>query len=532
MTSGIELRPYQTEAIKAILGEWSEHDKTLLVLPTGTGKTIVFANIAKIRTAFGRVLILAHRDELLNQAMEKLHKACGLTAAKEKADSTTIGTGEAVTVGSVQTLMSEKRLSRFSPDYFDTVIVDEAHHALADSYQRVLSHFAGAKVLGVTATPDRGDMKNLGEYFESLAYEYSLRDAVNQGYLSPIRVKTVPLDIDISSAKISQGDYQAGDLGHALEPYLADIADAMVDACKDRKTVVFLPLIPISQDFRDMLNARGFRAAEVNGESKDRDVILKEFDEGKFNVLCNSMLLTEGWDCPSVDCIVVLRPTKIRSLYCQMIGRGTRLYPGKEHLLVLDFLWMTGKHKLVHPADIVCQKEEVAEDVTAALEKMGNGGDLFEVEHDVLAERKNALQKALEAAAHARKKSKLIDPLEYVLSIEAGDLADYQPTFGWEMDEPTAKQLAAIQNFGIDSDAVTTKGMASKLLEQLIGRVDMATPKQIRALQNKGFREVYRWKKDEASAIIAELAAVNWQPWRAHLIPDQYQPRRLREETA
>ena len=526
----MELRPYQLEAKAAIYREWEDKQKTLLVLPTGCGKTIVFASIAQERTGKGRVLILAHREELLTQASDKIKKLSGLDCAVEKAESTSFGSDDLITVGSVQTLMSEKRLSRFPSDYYQTVIVDEAHHALAQSYQNVLTHFDGAKVLGVTATPDRGDMKELGNYFESLAYEYSLRDAVKQGYLSPIRVQTLPLNIDLNSVKVTCGDFQADSIAHALEPYLEDIADEMAKVCKDKHTVVFLPLVSMSQSFRDILNRKGFKAAEVNGQSQNRDEILKEFEEGKFNVLCNSMLLTEGWDCPIVDCIVVLRPTKVRSLYCQMIGRGTRLYPGKEHLLILDFLWMTGKHNLVHPADIICRKKETAERVTLDLED-GTEADLFEAEEtaekNVLEERKNALQKALEEAEKERKQKKLIDPLEFELSIAADDLIDYVPTFGWEIAPATDKQIATIQKFGINAEGMC-KGQASKLIDNLISRIGMSTPKQIKLLQRYGFQSVQDWTMDEAKAMIAQLAAANWQIWKCRIEPAFYQPKRLR----
>ena len=179
----MELRDYQKAAKQAIYKEWEDKDSTLLVLPTGCGKTIVFGSIARDRAEDGRVLILAHREELLTQASDKIHKISGLNCSVEKADQTCLDSDEAITVGSVQTLQTEKRLSRFPRDYFKTLIVDEAHHAMAQSYRNVLNHFNYAKVLGVTATPDRGDMKNLGEVFESLAYEYSLRDAVKAGYL-------------------------------------------------------------------------------------------------------------------------------------------------------------------------------------------------------------------------------------------------------------------------------------------------------------------------------------------------------------
>ena len=533
----MELRPYQKEAKDAIFGAWHEFRKTLLVLPTGCGKTIVFSDIAKERARVGRVLILAHREELLDQASDKLLKTTGLHTATEKADKSCLESKEPVVVGSVQTLMRETRLSRFEPDHFKTIIIDEAHHALAQSYQNVLEHFPDAKVLGVTATPDRGDMKNLGEYFESLAYEYSLRDAINQGYLSKVRAQTMPLNLDLTKAKVSCGDYQADSVGEMLEPYLEDIADEMAKVCKNRHTVVFLPLISTSQKFRDILNRKGFKAGEVNGESKDRQEILEMFEKGEINVLCNSMLLTEGWDCPIVDCIVVLRPTKIRGLYCQMIGRGTRLFPGKDHLLILDFLWMTGRHKLIHPADIICKKAEIAEKVTESMEK-GDEVDLFEqeehIEEDVKKQREDALAKALaeREAKRARSKVRLIDPIEWSLAIDSEDLTDYVPTFGWEMDPISEKQRSFLKKNGFDADSEDMcRGKASKIIETVITRQQegLATPKQVRTLTKFGFNKVNLWTMDEAKAVIAQLAAAGWKPWMANIVPGYYLPKRLRE---
>lgn len=525
----MELRPYQVEAKNAIFKEWEDKQRTLLVLPTGCGKTVVFADVAKDRTQRGRVLILAHREELLNQASDKIGKLCGLSCAVEKAEKTSIDADDLITVGSVQTMMTEKRLSRFPQDHFRTIIVDEAHHVMAQSYQNVLTHFDSAKVLGVTATPDRGDMKDLSGYFESLAYEYSLRDAVLQGYLTKIRVQTMPLNIDFSAVKVSHGDFKVDDIGHALEPYLEDIADEMVKVCMDRHTVVFLPLISISQEFRDILNRKGFRAAEVNGQSKDRDVILSEFEQGKYNVLCNSMLLTEGWDCPIVDCIVVLRPTKVRSLYCQMVGRGTRLYPGKDHLLVLDFLWMTGRHNLMHPADIISKTTEVAEDITEKL-KEGKEEDLFELERDVITERKNSLQKALEEAKKQRKEKKLINPLEFELSIGDDSLIDYVPAFGWEMEPATEKQVTYLKNMQLDVGPEVCKGKASALIDRLNKRreLGLCTPRQADTLTKFGFQHTYDWKFEEATKMIGRLAAVSWQKWRLPFETAEYIPPSLK----
>lgn len=380
-----QLRPYQAEAKQAILAAWDGGQrKTLLVLPTGCGKTVVFSSVTENQVNRGhRVLIMAHRGELLTQAANKLKEASGLDSVLEKAESTSLGSLFPVTVGSVQSLAQERRLARFPHDYYQDIIVDEAHHCLSDSYRRVLDHFPDANILGVTATPDRGDMKNLGEFFDSKAYEYSMTDAIREGYLCPVTAQMIPLELDIHSVGLSSGDFAAGEVGHALEPYLRQIAREMTAYCRGRKTVVFLPLIATSQKFCRMLNDAGLSAAEVNGNSEDRSQVLSDFENGKYDILCNSMLRTEGWDCPSVDCIVVLRPTKIRSLYQQMVGRGMRLSPGKENLLLLDFLWMTTRHDLCRPSALISRDEKIAQMIDERMKDEDEGIDLIEAEEQV-----------------------------------------------------------------------------------------------------------------------------------------------------
>ena len=526
----MQLRPYQEEARAKVQQEWKEGRKrTLLVLPTGCGKTIVFSKIIEDRVKMGeRVLVLAHRSELLEQASDKLMTATGLGTALEKAENTSIGSWFRVVVGSVQTMQREKRLSQFPSNHFDTIVIDEAHHAISDGYQRVLEHFKDANVLGVTATPDRGDMRNLGSYFDSLAYEYPLVDAIKSGYLSKITAITIPLELDLSTVSQQAGDFKASEIGTALDPYLDQIADEMVKQCKDRKTVVFLPLVKTSQKFRDILNAKGFKAAEVNGESKDRAEVLEDFDKDKYNVLCNSMLLTEGWDCPTVDCVVVLRPTKVRALYSQMVGRGTRLAPGKENLLLLDFLWHTERHELCRPAHLIASSPEVAKKMT---ENMAEDTEvefgLLEAEEqaskDVVAEREEALAKQL--AEQRRKKRKLVDPLQFEMSIQAEDLADYVPSFGWEMAPPSDKQLKALEKFGIYTEEIGNAGQAGKLLDRLNKRKEsgLTTPKQIRLLEGRGFRNVGMWKFEDASNLINRIAASGWRMPKG-IIPATYQP--------
>ena len=440
----IKLRPYQQEAKEKVFEKWNSGDKkTLLVLPTGCGKTIVFAKITEDCVRQGaRVLILAHRGELLEQASDKIEKATGLKSAVEKAENSCINSWYRVVVGSVQTLMRDKRLNQFSCDYFDTIIIDEAHHVISDSYQKILEHFSEANVLGVTVTPDRGDMKNLGQVFDSLAYEYTLPQAIKEGYLTPIKAVTIPLKLDLSGVSTQAGDFKASDIDTALDPYLYQIATEMKKYCANRKTVVFLPLVKTSQKFRDILNTQGFNAAEVNGNSTDRAEVLSDFENDKYNVLCNSMLLTEGWDCPSVDCIIVLRPTKVRGLYCQMVGRGTRLCEGKEDLLLLDFLWHTERHELCRPAHLICTSDEVAKKMTENLaENSGCPIDIEEAEEkaseDVVEQRERALAEQLQKMK--TRKRKLVDPLQFEMSIQAEDLSSYVPAFGWEMAPPSKK---------------------------------------------------------------------------------------------
>lgn len=527
---GQELRPYQQQARDRIHAEWDAgHTRTLLVLPTGTGKTIVFASVAADQVRAGdRVLILAHRGELLEQAADKLQRSTGLVSAVEKAESTCLDSWFRVVVGSVQTLQRTARLERFPQDYFGTIIIDEAHHAITDGYRRILDYFSGAKVLGVTATPDRGDMRNLGEVFDSLAFEYKLTDAIKEGYLCKIMAQTIPLQLDITSVTMSGGDYAVGDLGTALDPYLEQIAAEMARRCKSRKTVVFLPPIKTSQKFRDLLNAHGFRAAEVNGQSDDRRQVLADFDAGKYNVLCNSMLLTEGWDCPSVDCVVVLRPTKVRSLYSQMVGRGTRLSPGKTDLLLLDFLWMTDKHELCRPADLVCEDRAVARQMTETLAESGCPEDIeqaaAQASEDVVAQREEALAKQL--AEQRRKKAKLVDPLQYEMSIQAEDLSGYVPTFGWEAGPPSEQQTAALEKLGILPDAVESAGKAALLLDRLNKRRDegLTTPKQIRCLEKYGFQHVGTWSFEAARHMIDRIAAQGWRGVPKGVNPRTYTP--------
>ena len=302
----------------------------------------------------------------------------------------------------------------------------------------------------------------------------------------------------------------------------------MEKVCADRKTVIFLPLVKTAQKMRDILSRHGFRAAEVDGESADRAEVLADFERGRYNVLCNSMLLTEGWDSPGVDCVIVLRPTKVRSLYCQMVGRGTRIAPGKDHLLLLDFLWHTQRHDLCRPAHLICDRPEVAEKMTENLEKAaGMACDIEEAEavaeDDVTAQREAALAEKL--AAMRKRKRALVDPLQFEMSIASSDLTDYIPAFGWECDKPTDSQRGRLEKLGIFPDEIDSAGKAEKLRERLDQRrMDgLTTPKQIRFLEGRGFTHVGTWSFDSARRMIDRIAANGWRLPHG-LNPETYVP--------
>lgn len=516
----MELRPYQQEAVRNVLETWRDGvDRTLLVLPTGCGKTIVFCRVVEeaMRGEATRCLILAHRAELLDQAADKYQRLTGMAVAMEKAQETCLNSWCNTVVGSVQSF-SEKRLARFPHDYFSHIVIDEAHHTLASTYMRVLDHFPEAKVLGVTATADRGDKRNLGSVYKSIAFEMTIRRAIEDGWLCRISALTLPISISLSAPR--QGDWTDRECASAIEPYLADIAAKLAENASDRKTVVFLPLIATARRFRELCEEHGLQAREVNGQSQDRADTLAWFhDAPKGSVLCNSMLLTEGWDEPSVDCIAVLRPTKVRALYVQMVGRGTRLHPGKQNLLLLDFLWHTERHALCRPAHLVCKNEELQSRISELMaERTENGGqDLLdaadESESKAREEREESLRKLLEE--QRQKKKRLVDPLQFEMSIGKEHLDAWEPDPNRISDymPMTEKQRNALENMGIDPSDVTCAGHASHILDILMSRraEGLSTPKQIRCLERFGFRNVGTWTFAKANGMITRLATSGWR---------------------
>lgn len=528
------LRPYQKEAVEAVERAFRDVQSTLIVLATGCGKTIVFSHVAanEVRRG-GRVLILAHRGELLQQAIDKLEKATGIRAGMEKAEITSDVFDLppfTVVVGSVQSMCREHRLERFRRDEFSLIIIDECHHALTGTYGSVIGYFDRAKLLGVTATPDRGDLRSLGEVFQSISYEYSIVQAIKDGYLCPIRAQTIPLKIDLTGVAKQGGDYQASGVGSALDPYLHQICREIRLRAADRKTIVFTPLIATSRKMLEIFRSEGVTdVREVNGESADRAETLHWFEAApKGCVLLNSMLLTEGYDEPSVDCIVVLRATKVRALFVQMVGRGTRLADGKDNLLLLDFLWLTASHDLCRPACIITDDPEVADVITDRQEKNAGTDDieidaatLEQAASETVKKREEALAERLEKMR--RRKAGLVDPLQYAYSIEDVNLTNYKPLTARDAQNPTMQQLDRLEKMGFGAPA--TFGEADLLIRENERRqaAGLSTPKQIRFLEGKGFRNVAKWTKAQAQKMTQRIIVCDWRI-PSGVDPESYKP--------
>jgi superfamily II DNA or RNA helicase len=296
--------------------------------------------------------------------------------------------------------------------------------------------------LASRATPDRGDKRLLADYFENVAHETTLVDLIRGGYLSRVHVRRMPIRIDLGGVHVVAGDFAADELGHRLHPYLAAIADIMARDFAHRKTLCFLPLCSLSEEFASLCRERGIVAEHVEGASPDRSGVLERFRTGETTLVSNAQLWSEGYDEPSIDCILPLRPTKIRSLYAQQVGRGTRIHPGKEHLLVLDPLWLSERHDIVRPVSLVARDEEEAGQIHADGDLLENvekarTKKLAEIERK-LAARKSAL--AWELKANEARKAQEADLLELALAVNDADLASFVPTFGWHTEPVSQRQ--------------------------------------------------------------------------------------------
>ena len=534
MPGGFTMRDYQESSIRSIFHDLATYKATLLVLATGCGKTVVFTRAAKIEVELrkGRVLILAHSDELLDQAADKLKKSTGLYAAKEKADNHA-SLYDDIVVGSVQTLGRQARLNNWPEDHFTLIIIDEAHRSLAKSYMNVIEHFKTAKLLGVTATADRGDQKSLGKLYESIAFEYGILEACRDGYLVPPIAKTLPLKIDLTKLKPTKGrtgDFKATDVADTIEPFIYEIAGELkkINDADPRITMIFLPSVDLAEMMTDALRGHGIEADFVCGDRArcpDRSDRLARFASGETKFMSNAMLLTEGYDNPLVSRIVPLRPTKLRALYCQIVGRGTRILPGtidhlngseyrdarlqaikasaKPDLEIIDFLWLTEKLDLAKPAHLVSGNPEVVKRIQDAIDSSDEDTDLMESEAEA-----RDLLKSLESevSRNSKKAGKTFDPLAKAINLADDDLRDYQPQSQWDAQKPTDEQTKILIKHGLDPERVHYRGLASKWIQKVITRKQMGlcSLKQMTMLKKMGVSNPSNYTSKEAGAAMGK----------------------------
>lgn len=508
------LRTYQRAALDGAREQLRQHRSTLIVMPTGTGKTRVFSEIiARAQAREVRSLVLVHRDELVRQAAGALRRL-GCEAEVEKAGeraSKLAMFGLTPVVATVQTLKG-RRLSSWPRDSFGMIVVDEAHHATAKTYRDVMEHFGDSLIIGVTATPDRGDKVGLRNVFESTAYVYEIRQAIDDGFLCPVTARSIVCDdLDISQVKTRAGDLADGELEIAmtLDRVLHQVADPLAKEAGDRPTLVFTAGVQHAHALAAVLS--GYvgheRVEAIDGTTPydERRRILSAYQDGRVQYLLNCAVLTEGFDAPHTACVAMTRPTKSRSLFAQCLGRGLRIAPGKADCLALDFVGNAGKHTLVAPSDVLAG-EDLDDDVKAAAQKKHeeDGAPLLD---------------AIDEAKEDKRRRLLADKRKRRLKVEsrytAHDVDVFTSITGVAVNGkgggPTDKQLAYLHRHGVDTSRMSKRD-ASRVIDHLIQRrdKDQCTYKMARKLAEAGLRTDLSFA--DARRALDALAQNRWRP--------------------
>jgi len=483
-----ELREYQKEAVDSIHQAIEEGHNPLLIMATGTGKTVVFSKV--IGDFFHNnknSLVIAHREELINQAIASIQKETGYVPRKEKARFKASPKARVV-VASVPTLQNS-RVQKFAPDWFRLMVTDEAHHAVADTYKNIYEYFNGYSHLGVTATPDRADEKRLGKIFTKVAYEYSLPKAINEGHLARLFGKRVQdFDIDLSGLKVVAGDYQESDLAHVVERYVGPIAYNVEKETKDLKTLIFMPNVASSELIAGVLREKGLKAASLSGKQDEntRRDILYRFSKGQITHLASCNILLEGYDEPTIEAIVMLRPTGSRAVYSQAVGRGTRKAPGKDSLLLLEFTYNSSRLPLVSPFELFS-----TEGFGSQVQRKAANSLQTDVPVDLLAALSNAHDS------------------QYALQniLDRMVVKDYEFT--------TFDPFALGDLIGVDLSGEFNISYQGR---RLVGGV---TPKQAELLRRYGVAQPEQLDKAQASVLISTLFEKNLHPIKGPVTPRQ-----------
>lgn len=519
----MNLRPYQEQAVEAVFQDWQDNQSTLLVMPTGTGKTQVFSSVIKKMSPV-RALVLAHREELIWQAVRRI-ESLGLGTSVEMADlsaSDWIWDKTPVVVSTIQTQISGERgsgrMTRFDPIDFGLLVIDEAHHATSPSYRKVIDYYRtnpDLRVLGVTATPDRADEQALGQVFQSASFDYEILDAINDGWLVPIEQQMVSVQgLDFSHIRTTAGDLNGADLAAVMEAEknLQGIAASSIDIIGDKRTLVFTASVKQAEMLAEIFNRhRPGMANWVCGETpkEQRRKSLSDFHFGVTQVMCNCGVLTEGYDSPEIQVVIQARPTKSRCLYSQQIGRGTRpladlvdgletaeerqaaiASSGKPSLSVVDFVGNSGRHKLITSADILGGKLsdeviELAEKRAKAKGRVNMADELNKAQADIQREieerKKKEAARRMHLVAKADFKLRSVDPFD-ILNITPARVR------GWD----NGKTLSPKQRNILLRQGINPVGMPYSQQKQLLLAIfkrmesNAASINQCRVLRKRG----------------------------------------------
>lgn len=524
---------YQVDAVNAVeekedLDKWS---KSLVVIPTGGGKSFVTGEqCARAIENGGRALFLAHARELVTQPRNAFEEDFGCPATIEMADLK--ADDSPMVFASIQTMANRIKSGKWRPDTFTRIIMDESHRALAEGHQLVADHFGqeGALITGCTATPRRGDRKDLLKFFDGIAYDKPIQDLFREGFLIEPTIHHVPLGIVVKQEKPS--DMTDEEVGEAIEPYLDEAADHVFRLAKGRCGLSFLPLRKTARLFAQKLNARGIKTEYIGGDidKEEQKRIKRALEMGKIDHVCNAQIWGEGVDIRPVNLIVDLRPTCSWTAAMQKWGRGTRTFDPaagyasylkgtkwgkKTDCIIMDFCFETERHSMIQrPAVMVAKDDEEAAQITKILAK-GGGGNLMEALSTATNEREESLRQKLEAMR--TRKSRQVSAVDFFLSQKRMDLVEYEPEAKWELEPITPKQREMLERNKFDLDTITGKGHASKVLDMLFQRINnkLCSVPQATYAASLGHPDPYSMTFDEAKRWLDEHSPKrNYGPYR------------------
>ncbi len=534
----IRREEYQVSAMEAVIKQWETgNTATMLIAPTGVGKTVMSGMISKYAIEeLGRsVLFVAHRSELIDQAESAYSKAFGFTTAIERAGESEHqyrnnhnGQHPEVVVATIQSLYQDRIMERFTRDRFGLIVCDECHHSTNDSHKAIFEYFQNFLLLGLTATPD-GATKNLSTVYQSIAYQLRLRQAINEGFLVPIVVRTIPVPVNLKQIRTTGGDYNLGDLAERLSPSIEKLCYQIHHHIGDRKTVVFCPDVGSSMMVAQMLTKMGRPSEYVTCEGgkfgmkkKDRKERMARFKAGEFKVVTCFDILSEGFDHPEISCVVIASPTRKRYKYYQRAGRATRLCPeiGKVNALIIDLDW---------------QQDESSRELCRAhtlFAEPGTNPEALEILEDRLRDRKaqngqqdidvlKTLGDIESDLHHARlikvhytgKHTELYQSYDNtpfgvgkILGIKMGRQIDFNMGGGGQASEAQIKKL---ESLGIKGAERLNLWAASRLIQKLVSddKKGLASWQYKQAMLKAGVNEnqARSATKKEAASIVAEI---------------------------